>query len=174
MLKWSIAVAVSFVCITALAELTVIKDFGDTVPAAPYLQEITVPNKTALRQSFQAQKEKLKNFSMDTGKLLYPNKSDFTPGVVKKKKLNMKHFGESAFFLIGPDALSVKWAKQNAVYLKKIHAIGMITNVDNARQTQKVEKETGLYLMPTKIKGLSEVIGVKHYPFLIVKNWIVQ
>lgn len=160
--------------ISANASLIVIKDTGQTISSAPYLKNITIPDEKTIMTAIYNQKDKLKNHPIQISKLLYPSKSSFTQGQFKKHRVIAKHFSSTPIFVVGSDDISIKWAHQNAAYLKKIHAFGMITNVDDADQTKFVEQKTGLKLIPTNLDGLQKILGTDHYPLLVYKGWVLQ
>lgn len=159
---------------TSFADLVVIAEKGNAMPIAPYVKDVVVPNTKAIIASVHQQIGKLEGHPIKEDKLLYPNKSDFRPGKVEKHRLQFKHFASTPVFVIGNDDYSFRWAVQNAAYLKKIFAFGIITNVENAKEVSSVEKETGLTLIPTSLSGLEKIVGTKHYPFLIYQGWVVQ
>lgn len=161
---------------TAYADLNVIADTGETQPIAPFLYDITLPNQADITAAVDKESDVLNQYSVtsDAASLSYPAKSDFTPGTVTKARIEAEHFASLPLFVIGNDATSVKWAQQNADYLKKLHAFGIITNVDTPDETQAVESKTGLTLTPMNLTGLGNLVGTSHYPFLIDKGWVVQ
>lgn len=160
---------------SANAGLTVIHDTGDTISAKPYLNNVQVPTQKAMDQALQKHKKQLKQkHTIKASKLLYPANSDLTPGSVTKHHLNKKHLGHRPYYIIGADKRSIHWAKQNANYLKKIGAYGMITDIDDAQAKQKVEQQTGLTLMPVSFNDMSSLLKADHYPVLVKKGWVVQ
>ena len=159
---------------SSYATLTVIADSGDTVSIAPYVSGVVVPNTDEIESAIRQQISVLQGHTIDENQLLYPSDSNFSPGKVKKHLITVQHFAPTPIFLIGDDPMSIKWAKQNALYFKKIKAFGIITNVDNASEVQEVDSETGLVVMPVNLDGFDQVVGTKNYPFLIYKGWVVQ
>ncbi len=157
-----------------MAQLVVIKSTGDSVSAEPYLQSVHVPTEQLVENTVKQQAYKLQGHSIKTSQLLYPNKSDFTPGQVVKHKLSNPHLTALNLFVIGADPMSIRWAKTNAAYLKKHHAFGMITNVSTADQTKQAERQTGLTLTPAALTGFAKVVGTHHYPLMVTQGWVLQ
>ena len=160
--------------VMATASVIVVKNTGSTLPAAPYLNPIQIPDEKTIQTAIQRQANTLKAHPIKTNPLLYPSRSQFTVGKVEKHKLVIAHFSSVPIFVVGNDAYSVKWAKENATYLKHIHAFGIITNVDNDAQTASVEKQTGLTLIPENVDGLEKIVNTTHYPFLIYQHKVLQ
>lgn len=175
MLKGAVALTTSLlVSLSVYASLVVISRGGNTVPSAPYLKNIQVPKEAQIQKSIQDQLYKLKGHHISEEHMLYPSKSDFSLGWVVKHKLDDKHFSSVPVFIIGADKKSLKWALKNSVYLKNIHAFGVITNVQSDAQTKQIELKTGLHLIPASLRGLSNIIHTNHYPVLIYKGWVLQ
>ena len=85
------------------------------------------------------------------------------------------HFKEVAssyaFYVIGDDDQSIAWAKKNAAYLKQIHALGIVTNIQSEERLKAIEDETGLWLTTANLDGLMQTVQTNHYPFLVYKGW---
>lgn len=165
----------------AETEATVIYNSGQTVSAAPYLADVQVPNsqtKLAIIDMIENHPDKLKKQNNDFNQFLFPASSTFSYGKVKKHALPdsvfKQHAPNIAFYVIGDDDDSIHWAKQNADYLNKIHAIGIITNIKTADRLKAIEKATGLTLIIANIDGLDKTVETTHYPFLVYQNWVVQ
>ena len=81
--------------------------------------------------------------------MIYPVTSNLTAGKIKSQPLSKQKL-ERSIFVIGDDQFSINWAKTNALELKKIAAIGFITNVASQTRVKKIENETGLTLLPAQ------------------------
>ena len=155
--------------------MTTIYDNGATQAIPNLGVDLNVPNQKDIDGTIASQKSKLDNPKFEINGLLTPNKSEFTPGTVGKYKLEHPEYFKTPIFVIGGDQESIEWAKQNSVYLKKINAIGMVTNVGSAQDIQDLEDKTGLSpLIPANMQGLSSLVGTTHYPFLIQDGWVLQ
>jgi integrating conjugative element protein (TIGR03765 family) len=169
---------------SSFAELTVIKDSGGTIPVESYLSDVKVPDQstqTALLQMLKRNAEKLKNISNSNtikfNKLLFPAKSNFTVGDVKKHRLQeeqAKRLQSLTFYVVGDDERSIKWLKTNAEYFKKIGALGFLTNVDSRDRVVAIEHDTGMNLMIVSLDDLASIVGTSNYPFLVYKGWVLQ
>lgn len=104
----------------------------------------------------------------------YQNSKIFTPGRVLQHKIQDGYFNSIPVFAIGNDNQSIRWAKINKNYLKKINAIGIGVNIEDIAIIEKLEKEIGMPITATNLNGLEEIIGTTHYPFLIKNGWIFQ
>ena len=161
------------VCASSNAQLVVVNTDGLTVEAAPYLSYIHYPKKgdssalLKMNQSFFQEK------NIQLQKLMYPVISRLTPGKIKSHRRKTRGFSKP-IFVMGDDPMSIRWAKANANALRKIGAIGIITNVNNPARTKHIENETGLTLLPADLDGLSQYIQVSHYPFLWTKSDVEQ
>lgn len=160
----------------AFSNITVIKDTGLTENAAPYVSNINLPDREKIIKAFDAQKsllsiEKLKTKEKD---LLYPVRSNFTVGKVIKHKIKNVYQNMPPIFIVGQDTKSKMWLKTNAKYLKRIKAVGIITNVSSAKEIKKTEQSTQLILVPASLDGLEEIINTDHYPVLVYKGWVLQ
>ncbi len=162
------------VCCTATAEMIVIKDTGNTVPSNRYLNNVHVPSQEKIMNLIGDQKQKLDQKTISANDVGYPDESVFTPGVIVKHQIKNGFFRTAPLFVIGDDQQSLRWAEINREYLKKIDAIGIITNVQNKAQTEAVESKLGMKLIATDLKGLDRIIGTTHYPFLIRNGWVEQ
>lgn len=156
---------ISFLLIAqdAVGSLIVIKDSGNTTPIGIYLSSLHTKRKNT---------HKVKEH-IQVNQILYPTKSELTPGKVKTHHLAFKKMPIS-IFVVGDDKLSVEWLKKNSGYIKRIHATGLITNVKSQQRVTKIEKATGVILIPASMVGMSSLTGTNHYPFLIAKGWVVQ
>jgi integrating conjugative element protein (TIGR03765 family) len=132
---------------------------------------------TALIQMMQQNEDKLQNSKIDVNKLLFPVTSSFTVGDVKKHRIKSETNNETkalTFYVAGDDARSINWLKTNAAYLKKIRALGFLTNVQSKDRMLFIEKDTDLTFMAVSLDGLENIVGTSHYPFLLYKGWVMQ
>lgn len=94
-------------------------------------------------------------------------------GRVQSKPLNLP--GALPMFLIGADDISRKWIHQNRDRLVKMHAIGLVINVntvDEMNELRQIIPE--LTLMPSPADTLAERLGIYHYPILLTSEGISQ
>lgn len=132
---------------------------------------------TALIQMAQQNADKLQNAKIDLNKLLFPVTSKFTVGDVKKHRIRGETNTETtdlSFYVAGDDTRSINWLKTNAAYLKKIRALGFLTNVQSKDRVLAIENTTGLNFMTVSLDSLENIVKTTHYPFLLYKGWVMQ
>lgn len=173
MKQWILITIGLLVSATSNAQLVVVNTDGPTVEAAPYLSDIHYPKKGDSLALLQMNKSFYQRKNIQIQKLMYPVTSRLTPGKIKSHQIRSKNLTKS-IFVIGDDPLSINWAKNNAHELKKIGAIGIITNVKNQVRVEQIEHETGLTLLPAQLTGLNQYLKVSHYPFLWTKSDVEQ
>ena|SRR3990167_8949537 len=156
------------------ADLIVVKDTGNTVSSDNYLKGVHTISDEKIMNDIDSKKNKLMNRFISMNDIGYPDHSIFTPGKVKPHRIKDGYFDTVPIFVIGSDSKSLRWARINKNYLKKIDAIGIITNVDSVKITEHVEKEIGMNLIVSDLDGLEKIIGTTHYPFLIQNGLIFQ
>lgn len=153
--------------------LTVITDTGNTVDAKPYLKAVPMPNENSIMREIKKHRSEFDN-AVIVKKSEYPVKSIFRQGKVLPHKLKVSRFTSTPIFLIGSDSRSLRWLSMNKNHLKKIHAIGIITNVEDKKTVSDIEKKIGVTLLTASIDGLEKIVGTSNYPFLVVNNWVIQ
>jgi integrating conjugative element protein (TIGR03765 family) len=149
-------------------------DEGSSISAEPYLKAFSRPSQGTIDEELNHEKEQLENESHQNLSFTFPIDSDFSVGKVINHKISDMYLANECLFLIGDDGVSLRWFHQNSVYLKKIHAIGIATNIDSQEALSDLQKETGYALMPASMTGMQESFGTNHYPFLLYKGWILQ
>lgn len=156
----------------AYADLTVVQDLGGE-PLSNYVHTNMALQEPNIASALKLAESNIQNSSINASELFTPqSQSEFTPGAVTKHRLAGQAW-PVPFYLIGADKTSISWAIQNAAYLKSIHAVGMIVNVNEAAM-QDIETKTGLNLLPGNVNGLSTIVGTTHYPFLVYQGWVMQ
>lgn len=158
---------------TSNAQLVVVNTDGPTVVAGPYLTNIHYPKKGDSSALLQMNRSFFQEKGIHLQNIMYPASSELTPGKIKSHPLKTKDLSKP-LFVIGDDSMSIRWAKTNASELKRIGAIGIITNVNDQARTKQIEHETGLILLPVNLAGLSRYLQVSHYPFLWTKSDVEQ
>ncbi len=173
MKQWILITIGLLVSATSNAQLVVVNTDGETVEAAPYLSDIHYPKKGDSLALLQMNKSFYQRKTIPIQKLMYPVTSRLTPGKINSHPIKTKVLTKS-IFVMGDDPLSLSWARTNAPELKKVGAIGIITNVKNQVRVEQIEHETGLTLLPAQLSGLSQYLQVSHYPFLWTKGDVEQ
>jgi integrating conjugative element protein (TIGR03765 family) len=94
---------------------------------------------------------------------------ELTPGAVVSRSLNLPGIG--ALFLVGDDALSRAWLKDNQSRLQQLHAAGMIVNVQSAAGVAALRSlAPGLVMAPASGSTLARRLQLSHYPVLITDS----
>lgn len=94
-----------------------------------------------------------------------PAKSIAIAGDVTGHKIDFTGFSYS-IFIIGDDPLSRKWLVEHAEILKKIQAIGFVTNIKTHESYEALQALTGLPLLPANVDDLLTVLKTDHYPLI--------
>lgn len=141
------------------ADLKEIYSSATTVGASKYLSQIKT----------NANNKKTKNKATSLTQNI-----DFTPGRVFKHKIKTRAFLFQPVFFIGDDALSLRWLEQNKTYFKKIHAIGVFITNKNTKLAAKIRQIDGIQVAAAQTDGLSRIVKTRHYPFVVIKQWVVQ
>ena len=173
MKQWILITIGLLISVMCHAQLIVVNTDGPTVAADAYLTDIHYPKKKDALKLLQMNKLFFRKKNIQLQKLMYPVISQLTPGKIKSYLLKTKGLAKP-FFVIGDDPMSIHWAKMNASQLRKIGAIGIITNVNDQARKKQIENETSLILLPAELIGLSQYLKVSHYPFLWTENDIEQ
>jgi len=99
-------------------------------------------------------------------------KSNLTPGPVTPVKIS-QNLGWS-FFVIGDDDFSLQWLEDNVDRLNEIDAIGFALNIKSKDSLKRIGDYLGKPLLVADVDDLASHFGVKHYPFLIHNNEVMQ
>ena len=79
------------------------------------------------------------------------------------------------FFLVGDDAASHAWLRQNADALRERNAWGLVVNVETSQALAQLRAlAPGLNLSPVSADELAERLGLRHYPVLVTATGIEQ
>ena len=94
-----------------------------------------------------------------------PAKSKLKEGFFDSYKLKECQQYPTPFFVVGPDSLSIEWLKAHSNHLKEVHALGLVTNINDEKDLKEVEAISPINLIPSNIDGLAQVVQAKAYPF---------
>lgn len=98
--------------------------------------------------------------------------SSFTAGSVQSHAIQLDGL-EQPLFVMGDDAFSIQWFKGNEDKLKRLHAVGIIVNVDQ-HQLNRLQENTSLPLIAASVDGLEFFVPEQHYPFIITSQRVEQ
>ncbi len=170
--RWwkSVVIVWLLVPVMAQAELTVIYDSGNTRPIAPFLEAF----ESADEISQQRPAPTTPQLGAADPKAWLPIQSPgLTTGPVQARAHD-RPFARP-FFLIGSDAQSRQWLKDNRDRLKEIGAVGMLVQVDTVDDLHAIAKlANGLSILPAAGSDIAQALGIKHYPVLISAHGIEQ
>jgi integrating conjugative element protein (TIGR03765 family) len=170
--RWwkSVLIACVLVPVIAQAELTVIYDSGNTRPVAPFLEVF----ESADEGSQQSPVPITPQIGAADPKAWLPIQSPgLTTGPVQARAHD-RPFARP-FFLIGSDAQSRQWLKDNRDRLKEIGAVGMLVQANTIEDLHAIAKlANGLSILPAAGSDIAQALGIKHYPVLISAHGIEQ
>ena len=156
----------------AVMALTVIQASNDTVSLIPYVTSMgndeTPTNSLALTPE---QVANLKPFSVEASQ--FPLESPLSAGKVDTHAVNLPALTQP-LFVIGDDTFSLQWLQQNTAALKKMHAVGLITNVGSELRYKTIEQTSGWVLLPVSLEGIESLVPVTHLPFLLTATAVMQ
>lgn len=165
-----IGVAIGLIPTLVGAALAVIYDSGDTRPIAPFLDAFE-STETTLPRSRIIESPQLGAADLDS--LLPIRSPGLTPGPVQPRTHDRPFM--RPFFLIGSDALSLKWLLEHRDRLKEIGAVGMLVQADTRDDLRTVAGlATGLSIIPASATDIAKALGISHYPILITSHGIEQ
>ena len=103
-----------------------------------------------------------------------PVKSRLQPGVVIRHAIFNPPGFSQPLFVVGDDEDSRDWLRAHKDLLQKLHALGFVTNVNKASRLHALEALAGMPLQPVDIDGLSELLQVEHYPYVLNEGVVWQ
>lgn len=120
----------------------------------------------------QAQNEMFRSF--------FPVTTNMKPQVMpfKQMKLKNKEFAASLIqpiAIIGVDSYSIDWFKLNLEQVRRMRAVVLITQIDNADQFMALKKfAPDIEFQPVNAEQVVSEMGVNFYPVMITKKGIFQ
>lgn len=94
-----------------------------------------------------------------------------SPGQVARKAITQS-VGQP-LFIVGDDARSHQWLRAKRDYLARIHAVGVVVNVNDARGWLRMT-QYGLTVYPVRGDDFAKAFGITHYPVLVEDHAIKQ
>ena len=170
----------------AFAELTVIYDNGQTRPLAPLLEPLLAdeapssePAETAALNPSSSPLSS--DGPADLRNLLPVRSPGLTVGDVAGSALRPEVLARLAqgnprpFFLIGSDAMSLRWLASHRDVLEDIGAVGMLIQAETENDVRRVaEVAQGLSITLGSGIDLAAALGIDRYPVLITPDGIRQ
>ena len=170
----------------ALAELTVIYDNGQTRPLAPLLEPLLADEAPssgpAESATLNPSSSPLSGYGpADIRNLLPVRSPGLTVGDIAGSALLPEVLARLAqgnprpFFLIGSDAMSLRWLASHRDALEGLGAVGMLIQAETETDVRRVaEVAQGLAITLGSGSDLAAALGIDRYPVLITPDGILQ
>ena len=97
--------------------------------------------------------------------LRLPAKSKATAGKVSRHQAGFSGFSYS-LLIVGNDEQSKQWLSAHAEELKKIQAIGFVTNINTHEDYEALQALAEVPLLPANVDDLLLVLNESHYPLI--------
>ncbi|AWK44457.1 integrating conjugative element protein [Photorhabdus laumondii subsp. laumondii] len=150
------------------AALTIVADLGGQSTAAYFDAINAQDNEPTTSSNTEATPPDLTE-----GGILPVETPELSPGPVDARPLQLPGMG--ALFMIGDDARSKQWLKENLVGLRKKQAVGLLVSVrDKAQLDELRQLAEGLVLAPASGSDLARRLNLRHYPVLITDIGLTQ
>ncbi|UJD78171.1 conjugal transfer protein [Photorhabdus luminescens] len=150
------------------AALTIVADLGGQSTAAYFDAINAQDNEPTTSSNTEATPPDLTE-----GGMLPVETPELSPGPVDARPLQLPGMG--ALFMIGDDARSKQWLKENLVGLRKKQAVGLLVSVrDKAQLDELRQLAEGLVLAPASGSDLAQRLNLRHYPVLITDIGLTQ
>lgn len=169
---------------SALADLTVIYDSGQSQPLSPLLGPLQA-DKTPATDPAKASDPNRSSKSMlgpaALSNLLPLRSPGLEVGDSADSSLNPEVLTQLAqgnprpFFLIGSDAVSLQWLAYHRDTLRSLGAVGMLVQADTEADVRRVaDVAQGLSITLGSGSDLAAALGIDRYPVLIMADGIRQ
>ncbi len=103
-----------------------------------------------------------------------PVTSRMQSGAVTRHAVDNAPGFSQAIFVVGDDEDSRDWLYEHKDLLQKLHALGFVTNVERTTHLHELEALVGMSLLPANVDGLSELLHVEHYPYVLHQGVVWQ
>ncbi|MFV0279039.1 MAG: PFL_4695 family integrating conjugative element protein [Parahaliea sp.] len=169
---------------TALAELTVIYDSGQTRPLAPLLRPL-LPNQPPVAGATGQKPNSLAPASTlgpaDLRNLLPVQSPGLQVGDIAGRQLapavmaRLAQGNPRPFFLVGSDEVSLRWLAHHRATLQSLGAVGMLVQAATAEDVRRVVVAAqGLPMTLGAADDLASALGIDRYPILITREGLQQ
>ena len=177
-----VAFVSAFASVSAIAELIVIYDAGNTKPIAPLLKPFVSDQGLPDHPGTAADSADQKVLNGATLSNLLPVRSpgllvgdlaarQLKPGV----QARLAQGNPRPFFLIGSDRVSLEWLATHRGTLKSLGAVGMLVQADTEQDVRQVaEISQDLSITLGSGSDLASALGIDRYPVLITRDRITQ
>ena len=170
----------------AFAELTVIYDTGQTRPLAPLLEPLLAddsrPSGPDVSATLDSSSSPLSSDGpADLRNILPVRSPGLSVGNVAGSALRpevlarLRQGNPRLFFLIGSDAMSLRWLASHRDVLEDLGAVGMLVQAETENDVRRVaEVAQGLSITLGSGSDLAAALGIDRYPVLITPDGIRQ
>ena len=166
----------------ALAELTVIYDNGQTRPLAPLLEPLMADDAPTSEPAESATLNPSSSYGpADLRNLLPVRSPGLTVGDIAGSALRPEVLARLAqgnprpFFLIGSDAMSLRWLASHRDVLEDLGAVGMLIQAETENDVRRVaEVAQGLSITLGSGSDLAAALAIDRYPVLITPDGLRQ
>lgn len=166
----------------ALAQLTVIYDTGQTQPLAPLLEPLLADDSPSSSTTLDPSSSPLSSDGpADLRNLLPVRSPGLTVGDIAGSALRPEVLARLAqgnprpFFLIGSDAMSLRWLASHRDVLEDLGAVGMLIQAETETDVRRVaEVAQGLSITLGSGSDLAAALGINRYPVLITPDGLRQ
>ena len=171
-LSWSVGLAIALLLVSsALAELVVLYDSGQSWPIDRYLKPLLPRNEDA--SSARPSSIQPEHAADYLSELLPIRSPGLSLGPVTRQAFDAPV--PLAFFMIGSDDESLQWLARHRDELKEQGAIGLLVDADDEADLKAVAAVAkGLPMTPGSGDDIGKALGVSHYPFAVTKGHIWQ
>ena len=166
----------------ALAELTLIYDNGQTRPLVPLLEPLMADDAPSSEPAESATLNPSSSYGpADLRNLLPVRSPGLTVGDIAGSALRPEVLARLAqgnprpFFLIGSDAMSLRWLASHRDVLEDLGAVGMLIQAETKKDVRRVaEVAQGLSITLGSGSDLAAALAIDRYPVLITPDGIRQ
>jgi len=151
-----------------IIKLNVIADHGGE-SASRYINTKTIEVKPIDYRDTRIEGSMLKN-------MLPIRTPEMSPGRLRQSHLKRDYAAMSfPVFVIGNDGLSRQWLADNAQYLKKHKAIGLLIQLDTMTEYDEIKRlGDGLPIIPTYGAQMGQQLQLDRYPFYVDQTGVHQ
>ena len=166
----------------AFAELTLIYDNGQTRPLVPLLEPLMADDAPTSEPAESATLNPLSSDGpADLRNLLPVRSPGLTVGDIAGSALRPEVLARLAqgnprpFFLIGSDAMSLRWLASHRDVLEDLGAVGMLIQAETETDVRRVaEVAQGLSITLGSGSDLAAALAIDRYPVLITTDGLRQ
>ncbi|WP_313025511.1 integrating conjugative element protein [Pseudomonas lopnurensis] len=105
---------------------------------------------------------------------MLPVTSELSPGTVEPRQVRLATL-PAPLFIVGDDAISLRWLRQHHEALQRLQAIGWAVNVRDQAALNRIRAAVpGLAVQPMNVDDFARRLGLRHYPVMITSSSVEQ